>query len=327
MTSEDPAVAYDTVSFEPILNVYETLISYNGSSTAQFVPELSTCVPGGPSNDLSTASVSCQDVYGSSLIVNNALGQPEYFTFPISNAKFYDPSTGASWQVYPSDVMFSLARTLSFGDLPGPGVLNGWIQSQSLLPLGNPTWDGGIHSPFNNTPGNIMTSMLVNSSTYCPAAALAANGCITFNAYGEGTDWPFFLELVADPLGAGVVPCGWFTYVGAGVPGWGPTTAAKGDGPCLLPGNSANTQAASFTNYLSTLTPTAWDSFQMLALNHPAVQKAVQFSLVGSGPYYAAVVGQTTGTPWRRTLPTFSPAVASAWAAAVCRRSARTSAK
>jgi|GEM_PF-449561 len=295
MTTEDPAVAYDTVSYEPILNVYQTLIAYNGSSTSNFVPELSTCVPGAPSNDLSSASVSCQDVYGQSLIVDNAQGLPEYWTFPIANASFYDPATAAHWQVYPSDVMFSLARTMSFADLPGPGVLNGWIQTQSLMPVGNAAWDGGIHAPFNNTPGNIMTSMLINDSTYCPAAALAQNGCITFNAFGEGTDWPFFLELVADALGAGVVPCGWFTAQDAGIPGWSGTAAAHGDGPCLLPGGATNTQASSFTTYVNGLTPTAWDSFQMLALNHPAVQPGVRFSLVGSGPYYGASVQQTTG--------------------------------
>jgi hypothetical protein len=295
MTSEDPAVAYDTVSYEPIINVYQTLIAYNGTSTSNFVPELSTCVPGASNGVSSTASVSCQALYGNSLIVSNSQGEPQYYTFPIAKANFYDPATGASWQVYPSDVMFSLARTMSFADLPGPGVLNGWIQTQSMMPIGNPKYDGGIHFPFNNTPVNILDSMLVNDSTYCPATALAAYGCITFNAFGEGTDWPFFLELVGDALGAGVVPCGWFTYESAGIPGWPGTTAAKGDGPCLLPGGATSTSAPAFQNYVSTLAPTAWDSFQELALNHPDVQGNVRFSLVGSGPYYAAAVGATTG--------------------------------
>ncbi len=294
-SSEDPSVAYDTVSYEPIINVYQSLIAYNGTSTANFVPEISTCVPGAANGVSSTASVSCQNVYGSSLIVTNAQGEPQWYTFPIDPAAhFYDPSTGASWQVYPSDVMFSLARTLGFADLPGPGVLNGWIQTQSLLPIGNNKWDGGIHSPFNNTPGNVLSSMLVNDSTYCPAAALAASGCITFNAFGEGTDWPFFLELVADDLGAGVEPCGWFTFEGAGVPGFPGTSAAKGDGPCLLPGNAQSTSDAAFVSYLAGVSPTSWDSFEELAYNHPAVQPAVQFNMVGSGPYYMAADNPTT---------------------------------
>jgi hypothetical protein len=284
------------VSYEPIINVYQTLIAYNGSSSANFVPELSTCVPGANDGVLSTASVSCQAVYGQTLITNNAGGEPEFWTFPIdSGARFYDGSTGVSWPVYPSDVMFSLARTLGFSDLPGPGVLNGWIPAQSLLPFGNPAWDGAIHFPFNNTPQNILGAMLVNDSTYCPASALAQNGCITFNAFGEGSDWPFFLELVADTLGSGIQPCGWYTAQSAGVPGFAGTTAAHGDGPCLLPGGSTNTSQSGFQNYLTSTSPTAWDAFELLADNHPAVQPGVRFNAVGSGPYFLAADGQTTG--------------------------------
>jgi len=191
-TSEDPSLAYDTVSYEPIINVYQTLVAYNGTSTSSFVPELSTCVPGANDGTLSTPSVSCQAKYGNSLIKDNAQGQPQFWTFPIDpNAKFYDPSTGTSWNVYPSDIMFTLARTMGLADLPGPGVLNGWIITQSLLPFGNPKWDGGIHTPCNNTPQSVLGSMMVNDTGYCPASALAASGCITFNAYGQGQDWPF----------------------------------------------------------------------------------------------------------------------------------------
>jgi hypothetical protein len=290
----DPSVAYDTVDYEPILNVYQTLIAYNGTSTSNFVPELSTCVPGANDGVLSTASVSCQAVYGQTLITDNSAGEPQFWTFPIdSAARFYDGSTGVSWPVYPSDVMFTLARTMGFADLPGPGVLNGWIVSQSLLPLGNPKWDGAFHYPYNNTPQNILGSMLVNDSRYCPASALAQNGCITFDANGEGTDWPYFLELVADALGSGIEPCGWFTAMGANVPGFLVHKAAFGDGPCLLPGGSTNTSQAGFQSYLTSLDPTAWDVFEELAYNHPAVQQGVQFSEVGSGPY--ALVGDGSG--------------------------------
>lgn len=38
----DPAWCYDTASSEIIMNVYETLISYDGKSTDEFVPELAT---------------------------------------------------------------------------------------------------------------------------------------------------------------------------------------------------------------------------------------------------------------------------------------------
>jgi Bacterial extracellular solute-binding proteins, family 5 Middle len=295
-TSIDPAVAYDTVSYEPLLNIYQTLVAYNGSSTSNFVPEVSTCVPGANDGVLSTPSVSCQAVYGQSLIVNSPSGSPEFFTFPIDpHAHFYDPATGASWQVYPSDVMFTLARTMGFADLPGAGVLNGWIQTQALTPFGSPTWDGGIHFPFNNTPQNILGSMLVNNSLYCPAAALAQSGCITFNANGGGAVWPFFLQLVADALGTGIEPCGWFTAQSAGVPGFPGSSAAHGDGPCLLPGSATSTNDTNFQNYVGTVSPTAWDSFEELAYSHPNVQTSVRFNAVGSGPYYLAAESPTTG--------------------------------
>jgi len=280
-TTEDPSVAYDTVSEEPVYNVYQTLIQYNGSSTSSFLPVLSLCVPG----------PGCGALYGgNTLIVNNKItGSPEYFTFPIdAAARFYDPSTGSNWSVYPSDVAFSIARTCGFADLPGVGATPGWMPCQALLPIGNPTWDGAIHSPYNNTPQSVLSSMLINDSKYCPAAALAENGCVTFNAGGSDTDWPFFLQLLADPMGGSVEPCGWFTYQNAGVPGFAGTTAHSGDGPCLLPGDATSTSNASFKSWLHHTPATYWDSFEELAFHYPAIQPGVRWNMTGSGPYYLA---------------------------------------
>ncbi|MGD1100304.1 MAG: hypothetical protein ABR888_08210 [Thermoplasmata archaeon] len=313
--TEDPSVAYDFVSSEALYNVYETLVVYNGSNTASFLPQLSLCVPG------DTGSSSCQAIYGNPLIVDNATtGEPQYWTFPIDPAaRFYDPATKAGWPVYPSDLMFSLSRTCGFADLPGVASQPGWIQCQALLPNGNPNFDNAIHSPYNNTPGNVLSSMLVNNTTYCPSSILAhSNGCITFNAWGGGHSWPFALELFGYPMGAAVVPCGWFTYEDAGVPGFG-TSAANGDGPCYLPGSTpshpiTSTSDPAWTSYVSSLSPTYWDAFEELALNTPGIQPNVRWNMVGSGPYYLAnepfqqSVGYTlkqnpdylapTGCPW-----------------------------
>lgn len=285
--SVDPAVAYDTVSYEPILNVYQTLINYNGVSTNTFVPTLATCVPG---------TAQCVTDYGSNL-TGYVGGQPMYWTFVIDkNARFFDPSTSATWSVYPSDVMFSLARTMAFTDIPYAGKTPGWILSQSLLPFGNPGWDGGAHFPFNNTPSNILSSMLVNDSAYCPAAAMSSeNGCITFHANGGGSAWPIFLELIADNLGGSVVPCGWFSASAqnASIPGWAGTAAANGDGSCALPDGGTTTNATAWSTYLSGLSPTAWDSYEALDAAWPATNPHVQFAAVGSGPYGAAVTAGT----------------------------------
>ena len=283
-TSVDPSVAYDFVSEEPILNVYQTLVAYDGNNTSSFVPQLSLCVPG----------PGCAAMYGGeTLIVNSAAtGSPQYFTFPIDPAaRYYDPSTGANWSVYPSDVAFTFARSCGFANLPGFGSQPGWIQCQALLPYGSIAWDNEIHYVFNNTPQKVLSAILINDSAFCPAAALAQNGCVTFDAAGLGTFWPFFLQLVADPLGASIEPCGWFSYQDAGVPGFAGTTAAFGDGPCLLPGGAHATTDSAFQIWMSTFPVTGWDTFEELALNTPGIQPHVQWNMVGSGPYYLVSSG------------------------------------
>jgi hypothetical protein len=290
-TSVDPSVAYDSISAEPILNVYQTLVAFNGSSTVSFLPELSMCVPG----------PGCAAMYGgASLVVNNvSTGSPQYWTFPIDPAaRFYDPSTGANWPVYPSDVAFTFARTCGFADLPGFGAQPGWIECQALLPGGNSKWDGGIHVPFNNTPQGLFSSILINDTTYCPVAAMVnSNGCVTFDVTGGGSAWPFFLLLVADSSGGSVEPCGWFSAQAAAVPGFPGTTAASGDGPCLLPGGAHSTSDTSFQAWLTSILPTYWDAFELLALNTPGIQPGVRWDMVGSGPYYLTnqPFGQSVG--------------------------------
>ncbi len=286
-TTLDPSLAYYTTDYEPILNVYQSLITFNGTQTGptpdNWTPELAACTPG---------SLSCTALFSSSLVGANATtGNPQYYTFVIDGkANFYDPSTQVSWGVYPSDVMFSLARTMMFGNLPYSEFYNGWIQQQWALPFGNSSWDGGIHAPFNNTPYNVMSSMLVNDSTYCPAIATTSalyHGCITFNTAASGNTWPYFLELIGDGLGASITPCGWFTAQDAPVPGFYGSSAAAGDGPCLLPGNATSTSQAAFQTWLTTVSPTYWDATESLASTGTFnFEGKVQFAMVGSGPYY-----------------------------------------
>jgi len=286
-TTVDPSAAYYTVNAEPIWNVYETLIAYNGtqdaSTPSSYVPQAATCVPG--SNE-------CLAQFGSDLVTDNSTtGLPQYFTFEIdANARFYDPATSVSWPVYPSDVVFSLARTMAFSDIPGSGVYNGWINTQDLVPGGNGAWDGGLHAPWNNTPNNILSAFIVNSSTYCPTSTVVkTNGCVTFDTGGSGTYWPFFLELVADPMGASVQSCGWATYTAGGpymgAPNFAGTNASKGDGPCLLPGNFTSTTPA-YYSYVKSLSPTSWDTYELQGDNYPSPQAPLQWNMVGSGPYY-----------------------------------------
>ncbi len=289
-TSIDPAVDYESVGYEVIANIYQTLVYYNGSSTSSFMPEIASCVPG---------TAQCSTLYGNDLIVNSVSGLPEYWTFVIDrNANFYDPAHRVAWGVYPSDVMASLGRTASFADLPFFAAQPGWIQTQSYVNNGQGEFDGGMHFPYNTTPRGILSGLLVNDSTYCPSIAITQeHGCLTVNAWGGGVDWPYLLQLLADPDGGAIEPCGWFGAQGAGLPGF-TTTAANGDGPCALPGpaNGGTTNSAAWRNYLDNTTSIyAWDAFENNSFNSPNVFAQTRFAGVGSGPYYLVSINKGVG--------------------------------
>ncbi|MCI4325305.1 MAG: PKD domain-containing protein [Thermoplasmata archaeon] len=303
-TSEDPAIDYETVGYEPIINVYQTLIQYNGSDSgpaySNFVPVLAACVPGSPQ---------CTALFNSNLTSGTD------YTFVLNSAsQFYDSSNGNHWGVYPTDVVFSLARTLSFATQPAFGANNGWIVAQSLLSTGNPTWDGGVHYTLNNTPMSVFNSMSVNETGSCPALAMTSalyHGCVTFHADANGVDWPYFLELISDALGSAIVPCGWFSAApqDSGIPGWtyngtaaNPSgyMADQGDHPCTLPGGATSSSSPAFQQAISpqNMSPTFWDQWQAVG-SGTAVSGHfwgnTQWVMAGSGPYYMAdlTIGQS----------------------------------
>lgn len=275
--TSDPAIDYDIVGFEILINIYQTLIFYNGTQTGtnpeSFVPELATCVPG---------SALCSKLYGTPLVTGSN------YTFVVSHtANFYDPATKASWGVWPSDVLFSLARTMGFSMLPCYTCNNGWILSQALLSAGDPT--NSLHSTLNNTPANIFQAVTVNDSKYCTSAMMTGDhGCVTFHANANGKNWPYILQLIADGEGASVVPCGWFSASaqGAGIPWWTQgNVSGAGDRPCLLPGGARSSSDAAFQTAVGMIPANGWDTWEPAGSSPPFLGN-VQNNMVGSGPYY-----------------------------------------
>ncbi|MDE1820260.1 MAG: PKD domain-containing protein [Euryarchaeota archaeon] len=262
----DPSVDYESVGAEVIANVYETLIEYNGSHAtpdpSSFVPEAATCVPGS-----TTGPYSCMTMYGSSLIGPTA-GD---YTFVINpNAKFYNPYTASSYAVSPSDVVWSVARTCLFADYPSAYVNNGWVLCQSLLPYGSSKFDAGMHAPWASTPANILSSMTVNGPE-CPlvGGSPAGAGCVTFHTALGGVPgvsaFPFFLELVEDPLGAAIQSCSWEQSQGFTLPGW--------------------TSCSTIPSASSYPLGTEWDAAEMQGAQNNWNQN-IATQMVGSGPYY-----------------------------------------
>ncbi len=287
-TSLDPMVGYDTVSYEPDINTIQTLVQYNGSLTGAtydaYVPTLATCVPGSPQ---------CQKLYGSTLISANGA---DWTFFIDPAARFYDPSTGASWPVYPSDVLFSLMRTMAYATDPSFAKTPGWIQAQTMLPLTtDPTLSANpAHSVWNTTPEWMMNAMSVNDSRYCSASQLTGtNGCITFHADGTGQLWPFFLEVVTDTQGSGIVPCSYVSANGGAIPGW---TVTGTDHPCLLPGGATSTNSSAYQGVITSLGPNGFDSWEAQGANWPNINgNYLKDHPAGSGPYFVVFASASTG--------------------------------
>ena len=297
---EDPAVDYETVGYEVIVNVYQKLIDYNGTkavdSPSGYIPVIASCVPGAAQCGQQFASEpgTCAGVAEANLVCGYN------YTFVIgSSSHFYDPATGTSWGVWPSDVLFSIGRAIAMAS--DGEATPGWVQGQSLLPFGNALWDSGLHAPYNSTPQQIFSHILVNDSAFCPTAAMTGSyhGCVTFVVDGSGTTpgaktWPFFLELMS-AIGSSIVPAGWFSAQGSYLPGWTNMTGAyAGDHPVMLPGDATNSEAASFQSAVAAMSVPYWD--YMIMHQEQNEWGNVQYHMVGSGPYY--VSGYTIGTSY-----------------------------
>jgi hypothetical protein len=290
--SLDPAADYYSVGYEVQEGFDESLIALNGTdsgSTYQnFVPEVATCVPGSPQ---------CTSLYGNTLVNGSN------FTFVIDPAAhFYDPTTKASREVYPTDVMFSIMRAMFGTQIFGvTGYYVGFDIAGPLIPyIGlspndvNASWDQGpgstgLHAPYNTTPYWMYNSMSINDTgpngNWCPAAAISSgNGCITFHADADNEAWPAILLILAIISADGIQAAGWYSAHGATVPGF---VCSGADAPCLLPGSATSTDSTAFTDAVAAMSPTAFDPEEtQFALGYPNPFPGVGFAGVGSGPYY-----------------------------------------
>ncbi len=115
----DPCVAYDTVSQQRILNMYEPLVFFDGSATDEFVPLLATEVPtlenGGISEDART------------------------YTFTIrKGVKFHEGG-----ELTPEDVVYSLKRNMIADPDGGPM----WMLLEALTGEGSTRDENGKIRP------------------------------------------------------------------------------------------------------------------------------------------------------------------------------------
>lgn len=278
--TSDPIIEYNVLDAQVDYNIYQTLITYNGTTAgpdpSDFVPDLATCVPGGNQ---------CVSMYGSDLISGDNV------TFVINpDARFYNASTQTSWAVRPNDVAFSIARDCALSESAGYQSTAGWILCQTLVPgqgsphnASNAGWDGGYHAPMNTTPSNILAAITVNSSLYCTASmknGIQGAGCVTFSTYLSNENWPDLLQFFETPDGTSIMSCTWSAKAGLGLPGWNSSAGICYGSPPGSPGNPNPVPS-----------PTAWDGYEHASA--ATFVSPAQFGSAGSGPYALSFENKT----------------------------------
>jgi ABC-type transport system substrate-binding protein len=262
----DPAIAYDTVSYEVLYEIYQPLVYYNGTSLTEFHPVVATNVPSAANGEITT-----WNWFGTGSTAEN-------ITFFVNQSVTF--SNGDHATAY--DVYVSFLRTLLFANDAGTP---GWIDAQALIP------GSSIYGPFNNsfywihhaitwnnTTQSVTFHLLPSVLTWLPnsTATYAGNSYGMLNQsyqiwnYGSGG---IFFELLAGPTASDIMDYNWLVVHNNSAPE-----------PTLPQNNSA-----SYANFEQYGTAAKFNSFLI-------------YNTMGTGPYKlslyeaAALVSLTPNT-------------------------------
>ncbi|MHB1709433.1 MAG: ABC transporter substrate-binding protein [Thermoplasmataceae archaeon] len=241
ITTLDPSIAYFTVDGEILQNTELTLVTYNQSSTTNFIPLLvkslpSLDTPSSPNNGINNNTANYNVSVNSAAWGPANSGAPANYTVhlkPYENYTFTISPT-AKWQngqpVTAWDVMTSFTRTLLF-DAGAPGT-PGWIIAQYLLP-------GNYYA--SNTFWNITQNMTVNNAT----------NSITLH-FQTPMSPTLVNQLMAAP-GTYVADYSWLESVGAGIT-WNYSGFMSYEAQGSLPGYNTAVQFGDFSDgpYMAT---------------------------------------------------------------------------
>lgn len=192
--SLDPSISYGVNGYQIMLATYQTLVTYNGSSSTQFVPELASQLPtianGEINNNYSNYTRTYTNGTGQQVTYAVNITPYENYTFHIrSNATWQDGTPVTAW-----DVMYSITRSILF-DAGSPGT-PGWITAQYLIP-------GDYYT--SNTFYNITQNMTVDNSS----------NSITFH-FQEAMSPQLVFNLFS-AIGSQIADASWLQAHGAGI--------------------------------------------------------------------------------------------------------------
>ncbi len=205
----DPAIEYDTVSNEIVMNTYLTLFGYNSSSSSSpIIPILAKNLPTVANGEVNgnTYSYNIKAENGSTQVVT-VLPNENYTIYINNNSKWQDGSPVTAYDVY-----YSLVRDLLF--VAGSPGTPGWIEAQFLLP-------GDYY--LSNTYYNITQNMSYNNATNSLTLHLQSPVLpgLFYQAFGQsaGDNWASAKWLIAHGAGIPWSPKGFAEYQAQGFQG------------------------------------------------------------------------------------------------------------
>ena len=181
----DPAIDDEVVGMEVIMNVYETLLQYNGSSATQLFPMIASQIP-----TIANGGISA-----------NFLN----YTFPIrSGLKFANGDPLTAWDVYTSYIRTMLFVTST------PGT-SGYIITENLLP-------GGGFAPNATSYQNITSAITVDNTSQTVTFHLLSPNPVFLDYLADpmGASITDYSWLVAHGAGITFTPAGFAAYMNQG---------------------------------------------------------------------------------------------------------------
>jgi peptide/nickel transport system substrate-binding protein len=217
----DPAACYDTASGELLMNMYDTLIFFNGEHMGQYIPQLAS-------------SWTIENITGLGL-KNGDLDLYYRYTFKMnSSAKFWDGST-----VTAADVEYCVEREMYMDFSGGPQwmffepLLNNWgILGLNTTPLeGNATEQARVGALVDNTVESNATHVWFNLAfpgAYAPFMVILSQ--VWASVYSKA--WAIGLGRATNWDG---VYANWFASWNPATPPFDtPTPVAMGSGPFVF---------------------------------------------------------------------------------------------
>jgi peptide/nickel transport system substrate-binding protein len=177
--SFDPQVEYEVNGVGVEINIFSTLLMYNGSSTTQFIPVAATKVPS---------------------VANGGIS-PDYTTYTFQIRTGLKFSNGDPLTAY--DVWYSMVRNMLF--VGGNTVTSGWILAQYLI--SGATAGTPIMTAANDTTD---FNAIMNALSYSNSSST-----VTFKLVNPTVSQLFFTALVL--YGASILDANWLNEIGAGI--------------------------------------------------------------------------------------------------------------